>query len=1175
MDQEVKVKITADSSGAVSGFQRFREEMFTTENKSASTVSKIKENWMGLTAAAIAVGVAARKITDTVGDIAMAAARYDTLGIVMRTVGNNAGYTGEQMDKFAKGLEKTGISMSASREVMARMVQAQLDLNEASKLARIAQDAAVIGNINSSEALTRLIYGIQSAQVEVLRTIGINVNFENSYARIAKETGRTTTSFSETEKAAIRMNAVLSSGAQIAGTYEAAMETAGKQLLSLERHFDNLKVLAGEAFTPALAEIVQTVTGAVVGLNGELSGPSRESVREWGTNFRITMISVEAEIMRIAMLLDKFGGTLSSASMLLYGPGAALGVESSSKRFEKAAQANIEYENRYKKTDKALEELALKQIRLEESLTAAGKARAKAEEDALEKKRLAASAARRATETDTVPAAMKADNKDAEKAAREAERLAREAARAIEKANTEAIQNMKKTAEEGYKETIDHLRGIAEYQEIMYQESTFSLDPYQQATNRIIDAERRKAAELKDLYEKQFISFTEYEEAKVLVAENTAKQMVQLNQMVFEDQLGSIAQGVGDLSTAFQGLSRFYAEGSEDARKWEEAARAMEIAQRAVAVVQAVAAIATQGLGDPYTAFARVAAMAATMGALLATIGESAGGGSASSAAPPAMGNSTVLGAEYGAASESITNSLALLEETYNMEDIKLTKIYNELRSVNMNITGLVSSILLTGGAGAFEGPGQSVNSPNVSASLLGTILPSQLPGMEELALFMYENMAAAGQAQSQYIASTLAMFDPLTGLTHQLLEVLSGGLFGQNIGNLISSILGGDVSTMVGSTGIEIGETVIRAIMEGAQVSARKYMWYVTETEGGWFGSDSRVYGTIYSQLDESVVNMFTKVFSNMGNTLLYLAGELGTDINAVYDYVFETTRIHLMGKTGDDISDALVEYFSKIGDQAAEDLFGDVIRQYQEVNEGLLETAVRLVQDKIVVGAWLSMTNQAFNSTIDKTIALTESLIKMAGGMDALTDSMQTYYDAFFSDAEKQYDLENQLRAALGSYGFNLPGTRAGYRDLVESLDLTTEAGQAAYVALMKMSEGADAYYDYLEKAKGSIKESDYATRAEYLRALASVGYADGGISSGPESGYLAKLHGTELVVSPRTAYSAKVTGINTDELVREVRQLREEIGEANFNIAANSAKMARLLDQWDGEGLPETRT
>ena len=48
---------------------------------------------------------------------------------------------------------------------------------------------------------------------------------------------------------------------------------------------------------------------------------------------------------------------------------------------------------------------------------------------------------------------------------------------------------------------------------------------------------------------------------------------------------------------------------------------------------------------------------------------------------------------------------------------------------------------------------------------------------------------------------------------------------------------------------------------------------------------------------------------------------------------------------------------------------------------------------------------------------------------------------------------------------YGFDLPGSRSGYRELVESLNLTTEAGQAAYVALMQMSQSADEYYSYLE--------------------------------------------------------------------------------------------------------------
>ena len=236
---------------------------------------------------AVAGAFSAYKAAGLIKDAAVTAARFETLGIVMHTVGKNMGYTKGQMDQLSTGLQKAGISMLASRDALTRMAQANLDLSKASKLARVAQDAAVIGNINSSESFQRLVYGIQSAQIEVLRTIGINVNFERSYAAVAKATGRTVNSFSEAEKVAIRMNAVLEAGNAIAGTYEASMQTVGKQIGSLERHFENLKVIAGEVFTPAMSEIVRALTGSVEGLNDELS--NTDTIRQWGEELRIAV----------------------------------------------------------------------------------------------------------------------------------------------------------------------------------------------------------------------------------------------------------------------------------------------------------------------------------------------------------------------------------------------------------------------------------------------------------------------------------------------------------------------------------------------------------------------------------------------------------------------------------------------------------------------------------------------------------------------------------------------------------------------------------------------------------------------------------------------------------------------------------------------------------------------
>lgn len=245
-----------------------------------SVIDAIRNHWVGATVAIAAAWVTLSRVADKITDVAVMGARYETLGVVMNVVGRTAGYTASEMRKYSEALQEAGISMAESRQSLARMVQANLDLSEATKLARIAQDAAVIGNINSSEAFQRLVYGIQSAQVEMLRTIGLNVNFENAYQRAAKASGRAAAEFSETEKATIRMNAVIEAGAKITGTYEAAMQTAGKQLTSFPRYLEDFKVKMGEAFNPATSMLVEAATQAMKDLQKEITKPDTQRALE-------------------------------------------------------------------------------------------------------------------------------------------------------------------------------------------------------------------------------------------------------------------------------------------------------------------------------------------------------------------------------------------------------------------------------------------------------------------------------------------------------------------------------------------------------------------------------------------------------------------------------------------------------------------------------------------------------------------------------------------------------------------------------------------------------------------------------------------------------------------------------------------------------------------------------
>ncbi len=187
----------------------------------------------------------------------MLTARLETMNIVLGIIGKNAGYSSGEMKDYVEQVKKMGITTDAAQNSLTKMAQANLNLSSAARLARVAQDAAVIGNTNSSAAFERLVYGIKTAQTEVLRTIGINVSFESSYARYAASINKTTGALNEQEKMEARLQAVMAEGIKIQGAYEAAMQTTGKLINSLPRYFEEVKEKVGELFSPALGVVIR------------------------------------------------------------------------------------------------------------------------------------------------------------------------------------------------------------------------------------------------------------------------------------------------------------------------------------------------------------------------------------------------------------------------------------------------------------------------------------------------------------------------------------------------------------------------------------------------------------------------------------------------------------------------------------------------------------------------------------------------------------------------------------------------------------------------------------------------------------------------------------------------------------------------------------------------------
>ncbi len=591
-------------------------------------------------------------------------------------------------------------------------------------------------------------------------------------------------------------------------------------------------------------------------------------------------------------------------------------------------------------------------------------------------------------------------------------------------------------------------------------------------------------------------------EAKSIKARND------LAEEMYENEVKHIKNQWSGYSDMFEGLSQLYAEDSSERNRLHDISMAFQIAEQAMlmvtAVKAAVVAVATQGEGDPYTAFARVAAMVATMAALLSQAGVSFGGGGGGDVAP-ALPASTVLGAEAGTGSSSMANSWEFLQDTYDMQYRELSGIYNEMKKLNSNIKGLVTSIFRMGGidtsgiqVGEYLGSVQGVFNDFVSATSLG-----------------------------------------LTDIFNDLTFGISGWI-DDTVSSLVGSIFGGGGYTNITGSGISTGAGSVGGLSGGVGIGGQQYTDVHTHEEGGWFSSDSDSYYTAYKALDENVSRLLDMVFQNMSSTLVDLTLSLGTDMNETLNYVFAGAKINLSGLSSEDVNKTLTEHFSALGDNAVDALFGELIGAYQQLGEGMLETATRIVIDKAIVLDTLKMTEQsigsyalilqksrqvvtdewkawadddswkdayaAYNFTDEvldyllalnpalrgaapaqyeteyydeiasdtaSMIAFSEAIIEMAGGLDILREASETYYDKFFTEQEAQFRLVGQLAGAMGDLNLAFPLTREGYRDMLEGLDLSTEAGQRAYVGMLKMAESADAFYSYIEDLKGGFME------------------------------------------------------------------------------------------------------
>lgn len=339
------------------------------------------------------------------------------------------------------------------------------------------------------------------------------------------------------------------------------------------------------------------------------------------------------------------------------------------------------------------------------------------------------------------------------------------------------------------------------------------------------------------------------------------------------------------------------------------------------------------------------------------------------------------------------------------------------------------------------------------------------------------------------------------TVLGNSIVNIASGalnaaglGIVGDFVGGLIGAVSKGIYSKKksLQDAGIDFAEQTLGAVIDDGFVTADAYQRIKTTRRILGIKRSSSKKKT--SDLDDSIQYQLGDVFSNAASVLASVAGDI--DIasrlvdQSVEDYIsslsIDAGELSLKGLKGDELSAEIESYISSNLDSWASQMLDAAdlsgwVEQYQQAGEGVFQTLGRLTAQSRAFQETADRLGLQFSASGLASAELTQSLADLAGGFDQLQSQTAAYYQNYFSEAEQQAHLQQQLTAAFAEFNAELPKSKDEYRALVESLDLTSASGQQAYTRLMQLQGSFSDYADGLQKA---AEAADQAAEAERQR-------------------------------------------------------------------------------------------
>jgi TP901 family phage tail tape measure protein len=382
------------------------------------------------------------------------------------------------------------------------------------------------------------------------------------------------------------------------------------------------------------------------------------------------------------------------------------------------------------------------------------------------------------------------------------------------------------------------------------------------------------------------------------------------------------------------------------------------------------------------------------------------------------------------------------------------------------------------------------------------------------------------------------------------LAGALGGGAFGAAASVALPVIgIGLALVGLFKKTEVLVAEGV-RARIEGASLELDSYEKTKQDNAFGMSSGFSRD----FDRLDDAVQSV---VQTRLDATIDALgAFGLGTDLTG---FSFSKRTEIKDGETFEGESEEVIrEALSAAIEFATE----GALEAFQRSGEEMSDTLDRLTVSFGIVNQAMEMLNMGMINQTLENADMASSLIEMSGGMEAFSGSLTTYYQAFYSEGEQMMNLLSGVQKEFATLGLEVPRTREGFRSMVESLDVTTESGSAAFAMMMRLAGAMDAVYSAASNASSGMAGLAAALNGGAASYASQVGsFAEATFAA--EAGIEAAVASARATLDTATASLSRTVFSAVDAADRRLAAAERTMQDALQSLARSISDEIQDLD------------